>query len=213
MKRTIPLIIVLVLGIFFTIQFFIPSRPSELVYQTSLKWLIIMSGFAMVLALGSLINHHLLKIRRKKEHWWNSYVTLAGFAVMAAAGILGGPLFRIAIFDEIYGRLFFYVQASMDAAMFSILAFYMASASYRAFRARSREATVLLVSGFIVMLGVIPFGAMLWDKIPDISEWIMMVPNMASKRGVLFGVGLGATATALKIILGIERSWLGGGGK
>ncbi|MDI6740165.1 MAG: hypothetical protein QME74_07355 [Candidatus Edwardsbacteria bacterium] len=213
MKQKIPLFIVLVLGIFFTIQFFVPSRASEITYQTTLQWWLVMFSFAMALALGSLINHHILKIRRKKEGWWNSYVTLAGVAVMGGLGILGGPSFGLRWANTAYNRLFLFVQAPMDSAMFAILAFYMASASYRAFRARSREATVLLVSGFVVMLGIIPFGAMLWDKIPDISEWVMMVPNMASKRGILFGIGLGSTATALKIILGIERSWLGGGGK
>ncbi len=213
MKQKLPLLIVLVLGIFFTIQFFVPSRASEVTYQTTLQWWLVMSSFAMVLALGSLINHHALKIKRRKEGWWNSWVTLAGIAVMGGLGILGGPSFRMGWANDAYTRLFLFVQAPMDSAMFAILAFYMASASYRAFRARSREATVLLVSGFVVMLGIIPFGAMLWHRIPDIAEWVMMVPNMASKRGILFGIGLGATATALKIILGIERSWLGGGGK
>jgi hypothetical protein len=212
MKRQIPLIIVLTLGVFFFIQFFIPSQVSTNIYQTTLQWEIVISAFAIVLAIGSLINHHMLKIRRRKPHWWNSIVTLIALVVMALLGILGRAKGMEGL-NGLYRTLFLYVQAPMDSAMFAILAFYMASAAYRAFRARSQEAALLLISGFIVMLGVIPFGSMIWSKIPDIAEWIMMVPNMAAKRGILFGVGLGMTATSLKIILGIERSWLGGGGK
>jgi lysylphosphatidylglycerol synthetase-like protein (DUF2156 family) len=212
MKRQIPLIIVLILGIFFFFQFFVPSRISTNILQTTLQWTIVISAFAIVLAIGSLFNHHMLKIRRRKPHWWNSIVTLAALVVMALLGIFG-RVKGLEPLGELYRKLFHYVQSPMDQAMFAILAFYMASAAYRAFRARSQEAALLLISGFIVMLGVIPFGSMLWTKIPDIAEWIMMVPNMAAKRGILFGVGLGITATSLKIILGIERSWLGGGGK
>jgi len=212
MKRQIPLILVLVLGIFFFIQFFIPSQLSTEIYQVTLQWEIVIGAFAIVLAVGSLFNHHLLKIRRRREHWQYSFATLAGLVVMALLGILG-RVRGLDFLSEWYYQIFLFVQAPMDAAMFAILAFYMASAAYRAFRARSKEALLLLVSGFIIMLGVIPFGALIWDKIPDIAEWIMMVPNMAAKRGILFGVGLGITATSLKIVLGIERSWLGGGGK
>jgi hypothetical protein len=212
MKKQLPLMIVLVLGITMAVQFFVPSHVSTIVYETLNKWIIVIAAFAITLAVGSLINHHVLKIKRRKPGWWNSYVTLIGLVVMAVLGILG-RVEGMAWMSRLYFNLFRFVQAPMDSAMFAILAFYMASAAYRAFRARSKEAALLLISGFIVMLGVIPFGSLIWDKIPDISEWIMMVPNMASKRGILFGVGLGMTATSLKIILGIERNWLGGGGK
>jgi hypothetical protein len=63
----------------------------------------------------------------------------------------------------------------------------------------------------IVMLGQVPIGIKISKWIPEISSWILNVPNLAAKRGIALGVGLGMTATSLKILLGIERTYLGGG--
>ena len=76
------------------------------------------------------------------------------------------------------------------------------------FRARSAVSTVLLVAALLLMLRVIPTGPLV-DPINQIGSWMLLVPNLAAKRAILIGVGLGVVATALKIVLGIERSYLG----
>jgi hypothetical protein len=113
--------------------------------------------------------------------------------------------------------IYTYIQIPMGATMFSLLAFFIASAAFRAFKARSLTAVLLLVTAFVVMLGRVPIGELLTRRLPEIFhltnivEWILKYPNMAAQRGILMGIGLGIIATALKIILGIERGYLGGG--
>ena len=66
----------------------------------------------------------------------------------------------------------------------------------------------------IIMLGRVPVGSFIkWGKfsLPGLAEWIMAYPNMAAQRGLLIGIALGAICMSLKIILGIERSYLGRG--
>jgi hypothetical protein len=108
-----------------------------------------------------------------------------------------------------YTWLYDHVFAPCNATMFSLLAFFVASAAFRAFRARNLEAGLLLGAAILVMIGRAPFGGWLSSVFPMISDWILEIPNNAGRRAIMMGAGIGAVATSLRIILGLERSHLG----
>jgi hypothetical protein len=220
MKRKLPLIIVLVTGIFGVLTYIIPHpiiQDTDAVFRNDI--LRVIGAFSIVLGIGSILRHHFLKIRRKAEYWGYSWITVVALFVSAIIGLFGGidPA-RPGLLPTHIGNFSFHIQSlftglivPLGSTMFALLAFFMASAAYRAFRARNVEATLLLVSAFILMLGAVPLTRMLVKELPSFAEWILAVPNTAAKRGIGFGISLGILATSLKIILGIERGWLGGG--
>jgi len=202
MRRRVPLAIAFFAGIVMIIQFFIPA--SKDFYFTVLDWYIIVAAFSLVLGVQSLIHVHISKIRRKSPGHLYSIITITAVAVTAIAGV-GWGIGKGSLFIKIYRH----ITVPMGATMFALLAFFMASAAFRAFRARNLEASLLLITAVIVMLGRVPIGFYLFPPLPNIVEWILSYPSLAAYRGIAIGVGLGMISTALKIILGIERRWLG----
>ena len=109
------------------------------------------------------------------------------------------------VFTWIYDHIFF----PCNATMFALLAFFIASAAFRAFRARNIESALLLSAAILVMIGLVPIGRAISPVFPELEEWIMSVLNTAGRRAIMMGAALGGIATGLRIILGIERSHLG----
>lgn len=123
--------------------------------------------------------------------------------VNAPLPTLWGPSGRL------YTWLYDHVFAPCNATMFALLAFFIASAAFRAFRARNAEAALLLGAAILIMLGRVPIGRAMSDVLPELADWILSVPNNAGRRAIMMGAALGAIATSLRVILGLERSHLG----
>lgn len=211
MRRQIPLLLVFILGTLIALQEFVPLDLAKNFKEFALDWVIVIGVFAMALGLWSLTKVSLEKVRRRSENWQYSIVALAGLFGMMLFSIVGwitGGIENALDAGYMFRHFFEYVMVPIQATMFSLLAFFIASAAYRAFRARSVLATLLLAAAVIVMLRVVYLGP-LSEPINVFADWIINVPNLAAKRAILIGVGLGMVATAFKVILGIERTYLG----
>lgn len=202
--RSGPYVVTFLTGAVLIAIFFIPHYRAQQVQATILEWADVVYAFALILGSISLWTTHQKRIQTRATGWIFSYVTLGSLLFITTAGCVQG-------IDEgtIVGRLYDMVNAPLASTMFALLAFFIASAAFRAFRARNTEATLLLVTAIVMMIGRVSIGEFLWKGFPPLTEWLLDVPNLAAKRGVAIGVGLGAISTALKIILGIDRSYLG----
>jgi hypothetical protein len=205
MRQQIPLAITFVTGLAMVIQYFVPHDPFGGIQQEFNQWYLIVAAFAMVLGVGNLIKLHSQRIRRQGSGWGYSIILLISLGSMGLFGIVQGIT---------EGTVYYYLWQNMmiplGATMFSLLAFFVASASYRAFRARNREAALLLVAATLVMIGRVPVGEFIYSGLPVIADWIMNIPNTAGQRAILIGIALGTVSASLRLILGIERAYLAG---
>jgi hypothetical protein len=227
MRVQIPLIITFIVGFALIMAIFVPHDPFHAMDQNFSIYFDLIAVFAFILGGGNLLKIHGNKIWRRARDWKYSIVTVAGFMIMFIVGSfkIGGPPGLTgdvtadgSWFKFMYDAIFVPLQSTM----FSLLAFFVASASYRAFRAKTKEATILLIAAFIILIGRTPLGHYLtawlpqplqFLHIPNLSNWILSFPNMAGQRAIMIGIALGIISTSLKLILGIERSYLGGEGK
>jgi hypothetical protein len=103
--------------------------------------------------------------------------------------------------------VFNYFLQPLEATLFALLAIFLATAVFRAFRVRDLETFFFVLFAVIVLLGQVPIGLYLWPELPIIKDWILEVPTLAGVRGILLGVALGTIASGLRILLGADRPY------
>ena len=214
MRREVPLLITAIVGLTLIIVYFVPHPPFSDIRDLFADWFGVIAAFAIYLGILSLLKINVDKVYKRKSGWGFGIVTILGFLLFVSVGLYEGSDFGE--FGTSYYYLYDRIYYPLMAAMFAILAFFIGSASYRAFRARNVEATILLLAAFFVMLGRVPIGYYLTSWMPEglrmgnIADWIMDYPQTAGQRAVMIGIALGIVSTSLRVILGIERTFLGG---
>jgi hypothetical protein len=208
MQRNFLVAFTFICGVAMIASFFMPVLQG--LQDLLSKFGIIVISFSLLLGMGSILVVNVQKIQRRHADTPYSIVLLVAMFVMLISGIVFGikPVesrIESVTLETLFDYLFQTVMVPMSSTMFSLLAFFIASAAYRAFRARTPEATMLLVAAFLVMLGQVPIGNF-WI-IPQIKDFIMEVINTAGQRAIMIGAALGVVSVSLRILLGIERPY------
>ncbi len=166
----------------------------------------LLTGFALLLGLANLVRVHVGRIQRQERNWPYSGALLASAGVTIVVGaIVGGSGPNSAgatwIFNNVYQPL--------ASTFYSLLAFFIAAAAFRALRARTVEMTILTVVALIVILGQAPvFQLDQLNWLAALKDWIVQYPALAAIRGIALGASLGIIATSARLVLGIDRQYL-----
>ena len=202
-KRYIPILIVAVIGSLTLFGWFVDEpNIKAFVDDDATQWFDILASFAIFLGGFNLLKIQMQKVLRKKQGWQYSLFAIAGFIFAITAGFFykGNPDVawgtHVTADGTLFKWIFTYMFAPLGATMFALLAFFVASASFRAFRIRNLEATLLLVAGIIIMIGRVPLGS-------SISSWFIMYLLVLIGGVVINSVFKNKQYTAIFVSVGI----------
>lgn len=169
------------------------------------NWAVIIGAFALGLGAYSLIIRHGRIISTWRPTWPYSVVLLLSMFIFAATGLITGS-----VTSSQYGWIYSTIIQPLSSTLYGMNAFFIASASYRAFKARSWEALLLLVAAIFLMLKNAPIGGVIHPILPAIGTAIWDFVGGTGMRAILIGIGIGTLALGLRVIIGQEKTPLGG---
>lgn len=205
-------IIIFSLGFFYATVYYIAVPGTidlQAVSDNLLAYLtaVLTAGFAI--GVINITRVHMINIKRRRATWKYSVLLLICLFGMAIFSVIASPYALdpnaavipasvIAFATPIWEFLYYKIFVNVNSSIFSLLAFFIVSAAYRAFKARTLESTLLLAAGLLVVLGQAPIAGLIWPGFSAIREWILAFPNTAGQRGILIGVALGVIVFSVR---------------
>lgn len=203
MQRQLPIWVAGGVGTLITVEYFLKIPALTALSKEIQSWTVLISAFLLGVGMVNLLMVNIRGIRNKKTDELDAVVLIGAMLAM----------FIVTVFNKqmpaAYNWLFHEIYAPLGTAVFSLLMYSMASAAFRAIRVRSVESTIFLIAAAAAMLGVAPVGEVISKQIPAFYNWLLKVPNLAGQRGITIGAAVGAMAASLRVILGIERRYIG----
>jgi hypothetical protein len=229
--NVIATVIAMLAGLVTLLGYFLPANPGDMAGNPLAGLLGLLSGLAglrlLLLAVVSLLTAwailagalnlllvHGRKFVAQRPGWFYSLFVLLGFSVVIVLNVLAPYIgWGHGAANAANQWLLTYLIGAGGAALAGLIAFFLVFAAYRLMRTRPAFTTLVFVITVVLALLVLaPWPAALegpvsagGTSVRDILRTATQLPATAGARGLLLGVALGAIATGLRVLIGLDR--------
>lgn len=196
-RQSLPLALAYVFGALALIGLlFVPGLA-----KTITGWVGFLAVIALLIGILNLLSVHSRRLAQGNIY---SAILVISLCAMIALGVTD----FLDVTDGGVSAVFRYVQAPLEAALASMLAFFLLFAGVRILqRRRSWWAFIFIVSVIIFLLGRTPLPGFLGEILVSTSDFLTTVFVSAGMRGILIGIALGAVAVSIRVLMGIDRPY------
>jgi hypothetical protein len=210
-RNAVALVVALLAGLLTALGYFIPFKPLADLAGGLLYIAVFLSSIAMLIGVINLSRIHLRKFLTGKPGGGYSLLLLLSLWATFLAVIISTAILRTnAATIWIVRNL----QMPLEASLAALVVFALLVGGVRLlYRRRDILAYFFLGAALIVVLAVVPLPALLegWlsgpDSIRQAVASIFLSIASGGGRGILLGMALGAAATGLRILIGVDRPY------
>ena len=175
---------------------YVPELGSAL-----LTWASFLAAVALLLGVINLLLVHLRRLSKGSVYSGVLVFSMVAIFVLAVTDYFGFT-------NEGVTGAFNLVQAPLEAAVASLLSFFLIFAGFRLLqRQRNGWAILFIVTAIIILLGSTMLPDVLSSIFGRLSVFLSDIFVSAGMRGLLIGISLGAITVALRLLMGSERPY------
>lgn len=216
-KRIIPVFLAGAAGIFVLADVLQPSEATlspalRIVAQEILRWVVVLTAFALLAGVVSIIIQHIRRLLSRNREGIYSLALLAGLFTVIVPAIVGqvqhpgsDPLDPT--FNPLIQDLFVFVYTPLSASLLALLAFFGLSAALRALGSGRREAVVLVLVAVVLLVIQLPLAGQI-PAVGAVATWIQSYLVLAGARALILGGAIGALVASVRILMGVDRPYL-----
>jgi len=202
-SRELPIVLIWIAVLIIFGDYFFGGTALRTAFTVlTVDWAVIITNIAIIVGALAVLQRSLNIARRERTEkverfmqTWTVFLAVSIFVIGVTLGI------RSSIYSWVYN----YILLPSWQTVYTLIIFFMATASYRAYRANNSYAAVLLISGLLVLMRNAPVSSSIWSGFQDLGSWVLDVVNLAGTRAIMIGAMIGAISLLIKVLLAKEK--------